>query len=168
MGAGCKGIDLTQSPRDSPPISALRADPLPPRFAWGQSVGGLGEIVRDGQKTRFARRMRRGMTPAEVLLWSKLRRSSQGWRFRRQPPPYVLDFACVEIKLAIEVDGATHAADDEIAHDARRTAYLEERGWRVVRFWNREIFENLAGAVDTIRYAAWEQENWLARSPESP
>jgi very-short-patch-repair endonuclease len=131
---------------------------------------GLGEIVRDGEKTRFARRMRRNMTPAEVLLWSKLRRGSQGWRFRRQPPvgPYVLDFACLEIRLAIEIDGATHASDDEVAHDARRTRYLEERSWRVVRFWNREVFENLAGVVDTIRNAALEQENWLAKSREFP
>jgi very-short-patch-repair endonuclease len=114
--------------------------------------------------------MRRNMTPAEALLWSRLRRSALGWKFRRQPPvgPYVPDFACLEIRMAIEVDGATHAADDEIAYDTRRTRYLEERGWRVMRFWNREVFENLAGVVDTIRNAAWEQENWLARSRESP
>jgi very-short-patch-repair endonuclease len=128
----------------------------------------LGEIVRDEEKMRFARRMRRSMTPAEVLLWSRLRRGSQGWKFRRQPPvgPFVLDFACVEIRLAIEVDGATHATEEEIAYDASRTRYLEERGWRVVRFWNREVFGNLAGVVDTIRNAAWEQD-WLARSGKS-
>jgi very-short-patch-repair endonuclease len=126
--------------------------------------------MREEQKRDVARRLRRNMTPAEKLLWWKLRRMTQGWKFRRQPPvgPYVPDFACLEIKLAIEVDGATHGTDDEISYDRSRTRYLEERGWRVVRFWNREIFENLAGVVDTIRNTAWEQENWLAKPRKSP
>jgi very-short-patch-repair endonuclease len=72
------------------------------------------------------------------------------------------------MRLAIEIDGATHGTDDEIARDAQRTRYLQARGWRVVRFWNQEVFENLAGVVDTIRNAAWEQENGLARSRKSP
>ena len=122
--------------------------------------------MRDGQKTRFARRMRRNMTPAEKLLWWKLRGAAQGWRFRRQPPvgPFVPDFACVEIKLVVEIDGETHSSDEEITYDRMRTRYFEERGWRVIRFWNAEIFENLAGVINTIRNAAWEQENSLSKS----
>jgi len=126
--------------------------------------------MRDGQKTRFARRMRRNLTSAEKLLWWKLRRRSQGWKFLRQPPvgPFVPDFACLEVRLVIEVDGETHSTEEEIAYDKSRTRYLEQRGWRVVRFWNSEIFENLDGVINTIRNVAWEQENWLAKSPESP
>jgi len=125
--------------------------------------------MREGQKTRFARRLRKNMTPAEKLLWWRLRRESEGWKFLRQSPvgPFVVDFACIEVRLAIEVDGATHGTKDEIDYDERRTRYLEREGWRVVRFWNSEIFQNLDGVVETIRNAAWEQENWLKQS-ESP
>ena len=97
--------------------------------------------MRDGQKTRFARRLRRNMTPAERLLWWKLKEKQQGWKFLRQTPvrPFVVDFACLEVLLAIEVDGASHSTKDELDYDASRTLYLESQGWRVVRFWNREI-----------------------------
>src|SRR5262245_48076932 len=100
--------------------------------------------MRKGQKTRFARRMRRNMTPAERLLWWRLRRVSEGWKFRRQAPvgPFVLDFSCIEARLAIEIDGATHGTSEEIAYDESRTRYLERNGWRVVRFWNAEVFSN--------------------------
>jgi len=126
--------------------------------------------MRDAQKTRFARRLRKSMTPAERLLWWKLKDKQQGWKFLRQTPvgPFIVDFACLEVLLAIEVDGATHHAKDEIEYDASRTRYLESQGWRVVRFWNREIFENLNGVVDTIHNAALEQEQWLASRKERP
>ncbi len=103
--------------------------------------------MRKGQKMRVARRLRRNMTPAERLLWWKLKEEQQGWKFLRQHPigPFVADFACVEIELAIELDGATHSAPEEIAHDAARTAYLEREGWRVIRFWNADVFGNLKG-----------------------
>jgi very-short-patch-repair endonuclease len=120
--------------------------------------------MRKEHKTRFARRLRKNMTPAETLLWWRLRRNAEGWKFRRQPPigPFVVDFGCMEVRLAIEVDGATHSTAEEIAYDERRTQYLESLGWRVVRFWNWEITRNLGGVVETIRNAAWEQESWLA------
>jgi very-short-patch-repair endonuclease len=126
--------------------------------------------MRDGQKTRFARRLRKNMTSAERLLWWKLKDKQQGWKFHRQPPvgPFILDFACLEVLLAIEVDGATHHTNEEIDYDASRTRYLQGQGWRVVRFWNREIFENLNGAVDTIHKAALEQEGWLASRKQPP
>ena len=126
--------------------------------------------MRDEEKKRFARRLRRNMTPAEKLLWWKLKRVSQGWKFRRQAPvgPFIIDFGCIEICLAIEVDGATHSSEDEIAYDKQRTRYLEREGWRVVRFWNAEIFQNLDGVIDTICKAAWEQDNWLKKPTKPP
>ena len=97
-----------------------------------------------------ARQLRVVMTDAERRLWSALRgRRLQGFKFRRQHPlgPYVLDFACVEHRLVIEADGGQHADCDT---DRRRTAWLEARGWRVIRFWNNEILENTDGVLDAI------------------
>ncbi len=121
--------------------------------------------MREGQKTRFARRLRSKMTPAERLLWWKLKDEQLGWKFRRQAPagPFVLDFACVEILLAIEIDGATHGTESERRYDANRTQYLEHNGWRVIRFWNDEVFQNLNGVVESILLAAAEQREWTNR-----
>ena len=89
---------------------------------------------------------------------------AEGWKFLRQKPigPFVVDFACVEARLAIEIDGATHSTAWEIDYDRRRTRFLEREGWGVLRFWNSEIFQNLDGVVETIRNATREQENWPA------
>jgi very-short-patch-repair endonuclease len=75
-----------------------------------------------------------------------------GCRFRRQHPigPYIADFACLSLRLVIEVDGATHGSVVELAHDARRDAYLRRRDFVVLRFWNHEIYENLDGVLNRI------------------
>ena len=108
--------------------------------------------MREGEKKAMARRLRKKLTKAEALLWWRLRRDIEGWRFRRQHPigPYIADFACVEGRLAIEVDGATHHTQEEIAYDERRTRFLESRGWRVLRFWNGEVIANRVGVNETI------------------
>jgi len=97
------------------------------------------------------------MTDAEVILWSRLRRNAvKGHRFRRQHSTgaYFVDFACLSIRLIAEVDGATHCTDDETAYDARRDAYLRQRGFRALRFWNGEVYENLDSVLETIWNAA--------------
>jgi very-short-patch-repair endonuclease len=121
--------------------------------------------MRQHAKTAFARRLRKTMTPAEVLLWSKLRRENLGYRFRKQHPigPYIADFACVEARLVVEVDGATHATDAEIAYDGQRTAFIEANGWRVVRVWNGDVTDNLAGVLAFIANALVEQVEGLKR-----
>ena len=96
------------------------------------------------------------MTHAEVVLWKVLRsRSLSGTKFRRQVPygPYILDFAVLAEKLIIEIDGDTHATPDGIAHDAARTAWLELRGWRILRFTNPEVRANLDGVLAAILIA---------------
>ncbi|HEU4857931.1 MAG TPA: DUF559 domain-containing protein [Rhodanobacteraceae bacterium] len=95
--------------------------------------------MRQGAKTGFARRLRRDMTDAERRLWHYLRRRQLlGFRFRRQFPigPYIVDFACLEAKLVIEVDGSQHF---DAAGDIARTQRLHEHGCRVLRFWNNDV-----------------------------
>jgi len=90
------------------------------------------------------------MTDAEKRLWSALRdRRLVGYKFRRQRPigPFIVDFACVERKLIVEADGGQHAGSER---DEQRTARLERRGWRVLRFWNNDILANPSGVVETI------------------
>jgi very-short-patch-repair endonuclease len=98
------------------------------------------------------------MTEAEKHLWWAVKdRRLQGYKFRRQHPvgPYVLDFACTECGVAIEIDGGQHV---ENARDVLRTAWLESEGWQVMRFWNNEILTNMPGVLETLLAA-------LQRSP---
>jgi very-short-patch-repair endonuclease len=94
--------------------------------------------------------LRQNTTDAERRLWAALRdRRLQGYKFRRQRPigPFIVDFACTKHHLVIEADGGQH---DESKSDARRTAWLESQGWRVIRFWNNDILANTEGLVSTI------------------
>ena len=97
-----------------------------------------------------ARELRIAMTDAERRLWSALRgRRLKGYKFRRQHPlgPPIVDFACLEHRLVVEADGGQHADSDD---DRRRTAWLERRGWRVVRFWNNDILANPGGVQEVV------------------
>ncbi|MGB8276677.1 MAG: DUF559 domain-containing protein [Methylovirgula sp.] len=104
-------------------------------------------------ETRRARSLRRMSTSAERILWQQLKgRSLAGFKFVRQVSigPYFADFLCREIKLVIEIDGATHSTDEEIAADLRRTRFLEEQGFRVMRFTNEAVFESAEGVLAAI------------------
>jgi very-short-patch-repair endonuclease len=101
----------------------------------------------------FARVLRGQMSNAEVILWSHLRRRGLcGCKFRRQHPigAYIADFACVPARLVIEVDGATHGTDLELAYDARRDAFMRSIGWKILRFTNGDIYEELDGVIERI------------------
>jgi adenine-specific DNA-methyltransferase len=100
---------------------------------------------------RNTRDLRREMTDAERMLWRHLRqRQVAGRKFRRQHPvgQYIVDFACLEAGLIIEVDGGQHA--ERRTYDTARTAWLERQGFRVLRFWNSEVLSNLAGVREVI------------------
>ncbi len=102
--------------------------------------------MRHGAKLSTARLLRRDETFAEKRLWEQLRnRTLEGFKFVRQAPvgPYIADFLCRENKLIIEVDGATHSSDAEIAKDANRSKHLATLGYRVIRFHNDEIVNGL-------------------------
>lgn len=101
--------------------------------------------------TKTARKLRRRQTDAEKRLWFHLRdRTLASRKFRRQYPvgPYIVDFICPQEHLVIEVDGGQHA--ERISSDAKRTAYLEARGLRVLRFWNNEVLGNMDGVLSII------------------
>lgn len=104
------------------------------------------------QQTNRARTLRVGQTDAEQRLWQQLRdRRLDGFKFRRQHGigTYIVDFVCIEAKLIVEVDGGQHA--DQAVYDAKRTAWLAASGYRVMRFWNNEVLENLEGVLESIR-----------------
>ncbi|MBL8771422.1 MAG: DUF559 domain-containing protein [Phenylobacterium sp.] len=103
-----------------------------------------------------ARALRRRMSPAEVRLWCELRRRRQGLRFRRQQPvgPFVLDFYCHALRLAVEVDGSRHWLGETPLRDIERDAWLEQQGIRVLRLPARLVLQDLDGAIRTITGAA--------------
>jgi very-short-patch-repair endonuclease len=104
-------------------------------------------------KRSFARYLRANPSGAERKLWNLLRgKQMAGLRFRRQHPigPYIADFFCSAAKLIVELDGSQHSADANIAYDAARTRWLEERGYMVLRFDNAEVLKDSAGALERI------------------
>lgn len=110
----------------------------------------------DAFRRSRAQALRRSQTVAEKALWRLLKRLPlEHTHFRRQAPigPYVADFACLTGKVLIEVDGASHTTPEGIARDEERTRFLETGGYRVLRFWNNEIFDNPDGVLETIRLA---------------
>jgi len=81
----------------------------------------------------------------------------QELHFRRQVPigPYIADFACHRSKVIVELDGSQHGLDENVQRDAKRTAFLNSRGYRVLRFWNGDVLKNLDNIVeDIVRSAA--------------
>ncbi len=101
--------------------------------------------------TTRARALRSAMTDAEQKLWRALRgRQIDGCRFRRQHPigSFIADFACIEHKLVVELDGGQH--QDQLEYDERRTAFLIAQGWRVLRYWNNDVMQNLEGVLADV------------------
>ena len=102
----------------------------------------------------IARSLRRDATSPERRLWEGLRRKQlAGFRFRRQVilGGFIADFASFDARLVIEVDGATHSTDREIAYDAARSAALAAQGFAILRFVNEDVYRNLDGVLETIR-----------------
>ena len=101
------------------------------RLGWGVNIS-------------KARELRKNPTNAEQALWKHLRmRQIGGYKFRRQQPigPYIVDFVSFEREVIIEVDGGQHSQQTE--YDAERTAWLNAQGYRVLRFWNNQILEEV-------------------------
>jgi very-short-patch-repair endonuclease len=108
--------------------------------------------------------LRKRATDAENRLWFHLKgKNFEGIKFRRQEPigDYIVDFVAFEKRLVIEVDGGQHA-EEEKDKDMRRDAWLNSQGFRVLRFWNNEVLQNLEGVMETIRV------NCLRHPPLTP
>jgi very-short-patch-repair endonuclease len=113
---------------------------------------------RSNPKTKHnAIQFRKRSTPAERKLWSRIRDDQLGVTFRRQHAVgnYIPDFCSPKAKLIIELDGSQHLEQEE--YDEERTKYLESDGYKVIRFWNNDVMNNIEGVILAIMYALEQQ-----------
>jgi very-short-patch-repair endonuclease len=105
-----------------------------------------------------ARDLRHPLTPAEAKVWARVRNNHLGVKIRRQHPigRFIADFYCASARLVIEIDGDVHAEPDQVEYDAARTEWLEERGYRVIRFPNQDVNQRLDGVLESILAACAE------------
>ncbi|HZP79986.1 MAG TPA: endonuclease domain-containing protein [Pseudolabrys sp.] len=116
---------------------------------------------RKDKRVPNARRLRRDATDAERKLWARLRQASfAGTHFRRQATigPYFADFACHTRRIVIEIDGGQHNEARRVVADEQRTAYLQKRGYKVLRFWNNDVMGNIEGVLASIQATLTEPE----------
>ena len=115
----------------------------------------------------FARFLRKNLTDAEAKLWKELRRRQfVGCKFRRQAPlgVYIVDFVCFEKRLILELDGGQHNLHAGKLKDAQRPKWLESQGFKVLRFWNHDVFESLEAVLEVI----FRELNWLEAPTPHP
>ena len=129
----------------------------PPRSGEGdrrESGGGGGPRVLQTpiKQVKRARKLRREMSLPEVLLWKQLQKRPGGFKYRKQFPfeQIIVDFACLETRLIIEVDGEGHSFGDRPTKDAARDAILARAGFQVMRVAAREVLKNMDGVVSGI------------------
>ena len=101
---------------------------------------------------RLARDHRHPLTPAEAKIWARVRNRGLGFKIRRQHPiwRFIADFYCAEAKLVIEIDGDSHAEPDQEEYDNARTVWLEDRGYKVIRFTNHDAHKNLDNLLNEL------------------
>jgi very-short-patch-repair endonuclease len=135
---------------------AVGSPPPARSCAWRGGVGGGGATTNTrnpDNRTQRARRLRRDVTEAERVLWQHLRAiKPNGSHFRRQATigSYFADFACHEKRLIVELDGGQHNEPEGLEADKKRAAFLESRGYRVLRFWNNDVLGNIEGVMTMI------------------
>ena len=116
------------------------------------------------QISPHAARLRRDQTDVEQRFWLAVRnRRLDGFKFRRQATigRYIVDFLCVEAMLIVELDGGQHSEEA----DAARTRFLEDIGYRVIRFWNNDVIENFEGVLETVVMALQQKKALTQPSP---
>ncbi len=143
QGEGGVGVTSALSVKNNPHPN------LPPKSGKEQAVI-YRHQERDQKLKKFSRALRKNMTDAERKLWRVLKQEQQGVKFRRQYPigEYIVDFVCLEKAVVIELDGGQHAAQE--IYDRKRDRDLEAKGFKVLRFWNNDVMENLEGVVARI------------------
>ena len=117
-------------------------------------------MYRDEEQRDFARQLRNESTEAEKSLWHFLRSNKLGVKFRRQVAigPYIVDFICLSHQLIVELDGPQHVTEEGKQRDERRTAWIESRGYRVIRFRNQKLDDEILQVVEDIKRVLKEQE----------
>ena len=100
-----------------------------------------------------ARKLRKDPTPAERKLWALIRNDKLGVKFRRQHAigNYIPDFVCIKKKLIVELDGSQHL--EQVEYDTERTKHFETLGYKVIRFWNNQIMNDINGVIKAIQFA---------------
>ncbi|MDD5088306.1 MAG: DUF559 domain-containing protein [bacterium] len=101
---------------------------------------------------RKARELRKNLTPAERIMWHSIRRRALGAEFRRQYPigPFIVDFVCLDKKLIVELDGGGHMESEQAKYDGERVGFLQARSFRIRRYFNNDILQNLDGVLQDI------------------
>jgi very-short-patch-repair endonuclease len=132
------------------------AEQNPPRNGEGDRAkrggGGPPILLQPIRQVKRARGLRKEMSLPEVLLWIELQKRPGGHKFRKQVPqqPYTLDFACLQARLAIEVDGEAHNRGDRPRKDEIRDRIMAERGFRTMRLPAYEVLKNMEGCLAAI------------------
>ncbi len=127
----------------------------PPRNGEGnrpKDGGGDAALAAPTSNVKRARNLRRDMSLPEVLLWQELRKRPDGFKLRRQHPQtgYVIDFACLEARLAIEIDSEAHERGDRPAGDERRDEELLKAGFTTLRLSARDVLRDLESVITLI------------------
>ena len=138
-----------------------------PGTGRGTSVAGGGGASLRKPAVYVARKLRRQMSPPEVLLWDRLRGSKLGFKVRRQHPigPYVADFFVRDAGLVIEIDGGAHDFGDRPSRDAARNRFMDERSYRVIRILASDVMQNLDGV---LRFIVEQVTNPLQHPADGP
>ncbi len=121
--------------------------------------------------TARARALRKKMTPAEARLWIHLRElRSEGLHFRRQSPRrgYILDFVCLDRRVIVEVDGASHADEDRARKDRVRDAVLAREGFLTLRYANEAVLTDVGQIIETVRMRCRARPTRLALRANHP
>jgi very-short-patch-repair endonuclease len=107
---------------------------------------------RDPRLLSYARANRRQPTLTESMIWADIRNRQLEAKFRRQHPigPFIVDFVCLEKKLIVELDGWTHDLEQNTTYDRQRHRWLEQQGYRMLRFADDEVMNDRVGVVDAI------------------
>jgi very-short-patch-repair endonuclease len=122
--------------------------PSPPRRRCPPRADEVIEGRKSMGNLDKAKKLRKNQTPQEVIVWSRLRnRGFKNLKFRRQYPigKYIVDFICLEKKIIIELDGWQHKEEKQERYDKERSKFLEKLGFRILRFWNNDVNNNLGG-----------------------
>jgi very-short-patch-repair endonuclease len=127
-------------------------------------------VVSERQRNR-PKQLRRAMTRAETLLWRHVKANRvDGLGFRRQVPfrNYIADFACLSVKLIVELDGESHDFEERQKADQSRDAFFVSEGFCVLRFTNEQVMSNLEGVAEVIRQTAGSRASGSPPSPALP